>query len=47
MEETKQAVLEAQQNVDERTLKLKETKEKMDRYANKSRQIANTAELLK
>ena len=38
---------EARERLDERTNKIKETKEKMAAYSDKSRDMANTAELLK
>ena len=47
MEETKQSMAEAREQLDERTNKIKETKEKMAAYSDKSRDMANTAELLK
>ena len=40
-------MLEAQMMVDERSNKIKETKDNSERYALKSKQMANTAELLK
>ena len=47
MEETKNEVSEAMVRVDERTNRLKETKDAMKRYADQSKNMANTAELLK
>ena len=47
MEETKQAMLEARQQLDERSNRIAETREQTRKYADASRNMANTAELLK